>query len=96
MIKNWGTYDGRTVQMSEISHQHLSNIYHYISVVVPELYESEIRKDIEYWINTRFGGIILGYHPDPEFTQEKNYLRRNGFLNENDFIVVENKIIGCY
>ena len=95
-MKRWGTFDGRVVTLEEMEHQHMSNIYWFINKIVPHLYDNSTREEINGWLKKRFNGLILYYKPVPEFTQEKEYLLRKGFLKSNNMVVVENQVIGCY
>jgi hypothetical protein len=96
MVQGWITYDNRTVTMEEMSHQHMSNIYYYTKYILPELYCDSTRNDIFRWLLKRFGGVILNYHPHPDFLWEKDYLLQRGYLKEDGRIVVNNNIIGWY
>ena len=96
-MKKWKTFDGRVVTFEEMEHQHMSNIYWFINKVAPiNYYNDSIRKDIMFWLKKRFNGLILYYKPVPEFTQEKAYLLRKGYLKPDGMIVVDNQVIGCY
>jgi hypothetical protein len=96
MLGGWITYDDRLINMEEMSHQHMSNIYHFINTIVPHLYPDCVREDITNWLVKRFGGIILPYNPHPDFHQERAYLKMMGYLNEKNEIVVNNQYIGRY
>ncbi|MFA5366676.1 MAG: hypothetical protein WC333_02230 [Dehalococcoidia bacterium] len=84
----WRTWDNRLIVMENLSHQHLSNIYYYVTYTLPEMYDQSTRDEVTRLIETKFGGVILPYKPHPDFVWEKEYLKRKGFLKEND-----NKII---
>ena len=96
MIGGWITYDDRKVLMDEMSHQHMSNIWYFTRYIVPHLYPDSVRNDVWAWLNKRFGGVILPYHPHPDFHQERAYLKYMGYLKEDNRIVVDNQIIGWY
>jgi len=96
MIDFWMTYDNRIVSMEEMDHQHMSNIHYYINHILPELYTDEIREHIKKWLVKRFAGVILSYHPVPEFRFEQLHLKRMGYLQENNDIVVGGVKLGCY
>jgi hypothetical protein len=95
-MDKWITYDGRVVDMNEMSHQHMSNIYWFINVLFPESYNVYIRHNIRTWLNLRFKGEVLPYSPKPEFVAELNYLRMKGYLKENNKIVIDGQEIGKY
>lgn len=96
MITYWTTFEDKVVTMEEIDHQHLSNIYYYTHHIVPAFYNNEIRKDIKRWLVKRFAGVILPYRPVPEFQFEKSHLKRMGYLQPNNDIVVAGEKIGAY
>jgi len=96
VINNWMTYDGRVVAMENMDHQHMSNIHHFINLIVPQYYSQGVRAEILFWLTKRFNGIILPYHPVPDFKQEKTYLQAKGYLQPNNDVVVNGKKIGCY
>lgn len=96
MIHNWTTFDNRSVRMDEMTHQHMSNIYYFTKYIVPQFYPQSVRDEIWIWILVRFGGIVLPYYPVPEFIEEKKYLQMMGYIKNNNDIVVNNEVIGCY
>ena len=95
-MNKWITYDGKTVEMSVMPHQHMSNIYWFINVIFPSYYSDLVRSHIRTWLNLRFNGEVLPYSPKPEFVEELNYLRRKGYLKENNKIVINGQEIGEY
>ena len=96
MIKGWITYDNRTVTMEDMSHQHMSNIFYFVTYVVPNLYPDSVRNDVFRWLVKRFSGDILPYRPHPGFKEEKQYLLLNGYLKDNNDIIINNQLIGKY
>lgn len=96
MVQGWITYDNRTVLMEEMSHQHMSNIWYYINYILPQYYPQSVRDDIQTWLNKRFGGVILPYHPHPNFDFERAYLRKLGFLQPNGDIIIKGERVGFY
>lgn len=90
----WRTFEGRIVNMADMEHQHLSNIYYFINYIVPELYGDRIRLEVMDWLNFRFAGMILSYQPRPDFKAEIDLLRSKGFLKSNNTIIVNNRYIG--
>ena len=95
-VKGWQTWDGRMVTMTEISHQHLSNIYYYTHFTMAEYYPQSVRDDIRMWLKIRFGGVILPYKPDPEFVYEKQRLSEIGALQTNGDILMHGEKVGEY
>lgn len=95
-MKLWITFDGRVVTLEEMEHQHMSNIYWFITKILPNKYSDYIRQDIMLWLKKRFNGLILYYQPHPDFKKEINYLLRKGYLKPDGMIVVDNQVIGCY
>lgn len=92
MITKWGTFYGAVMEISELSHQHLSNILHHSKLVLGCSEPLEIRKQLE----TRFGGIQLPYHPMISFVEEIRVLKMKGYTTgePNSEIVVGGKWIG--
>jgi hypothetical protein len=80
------------MEISHLSHQHLSNILHHSKLVLGVSEPLEIRKELE----TRFGGIQLPYHPMISFVDEILHLQANGYTTgkPNAQIVVDGKWIG--
>ncbi len=73
--KIWGTFYGRVMKVSELSHQHLSNILYYFELIL----ETDQPFHIRHEINVRFGGIQLPYKPLISFKEEINELVRKGY-----------------
>lgn len=96
IVKGWQTWDGRTITMTEISHQHLSNIYYYTHFTMAEYYPQSVRDDIMMWLKIRFGGVILPYKPVPEFAFEKERLTQLGALMPNGDILIRGDKVGTY
>lgn len=90
----WITFDNRLVSMEEMSHQHMSNIWHNINEIVPSHYTQVVRDDINYWLKKRFGGSILAYMPHNKFEQEHTFLNQNNLINGDNNVVVNGKVIG--
>ena len=76
---NWRTFYGKTMKVTELSHQHISNILWYFELVLAldmnDIYL--IRKEL----NCRFGGIQLPYHPNLAFRSEIDELVRLGYTS---------------
>jgi len=88
----WGTWYGTRIKVSELSHQHLSNILHYFNLVLNMGDLHPIRAEL----NRRFGGIQLPYHPTVSFRAEINELVRKGYTTgeNNADIIVNRKWVG--
>ena len=93
---SWRTYDNRVINMEEMSHQHMSNIFYFVNNIVPNYYPDSTRNYISKWLLIRFDNVILPFCPDPNFKNEKDYLLRMGYLKENNDIVVNGEKIGSY
>jgi hypothetical protein len=89
----WRTFYGKNIKISELSHQHMSNIIHYYALVATICNEPW---EIQMEIKERFGGILLPYHPLISFTSEIDYLVSQGYTTgePNADIVVNGKWIG--
>jgi hypothetical protein len=88
----WTTFYGKSIEVSKLSHQHLSNIIHFFDVVCGKDPNPHIITEL---IN-RFGGIKLPYHPLVSSVDEIKYLKSKGYTTgEMDAdIVFEGKWIG--
>lgn len=88
----WTTWYGDNIQVSELSHQHLSNILYYFDLVLDMGDVTPIRTELE----KRFGGKQLPYHPMISFRYEIDTLVRKGYTTgkANADIVVNGKWIG--
>jgi len=88
----WTTFYGKSIKVSELSHQHLSNILYYFDLVLDMGNLQPIRKEL----NKRFGGIQLPYHPMISFINEIKELVRKGYTTgePNADIIVKTKWIG--
>lgn len=71
----WTDFRGRKKLLSEIDHQHLSNIYWFHRIVFGMNMDwvLEISKE-------RFNGQLLSYRPHVDFFQEYEYLKRHDHL----------------
>jgi hypothetical protein len=95
MLKGWTTWDNRYIPVDEITHQHLSNIYYYTHFVLAKWYDAETKREVYHMLMTKFGSI-LPYRPDIRFIQEQVYLTELGYLQNNNDIVIDGKIVGKY
>jgi hypothetical protein len=77
---NYRTFENKTVNLNEVDHQHLSNIYWFNAVVNNKKCPDFIMDQI----NSRFNGSILSYIPKSTFKQEIDILDRDGLLEWKD------------
>lgn len=94
MNQLWITFDNRIVSLNEMSHGHMSNIYHYINHIMPEIYTQKVKDDISYWLNKRFKGVVLDYIPHKDFHLEHDYLKTKFYFQCDNSIVVNGEKIG--
>lgn len=93
----WTTWNGVKKKISEIDHQHLSNIHHFMRYVNTN-YNYKTKFIIVAELHHRFDGQILPYRPigdfkpEIEFLQEKGYLVKNDLHNHYDIIIFDNKV----
>ena len=88
----WTTFEGRAVLISELTHQHLSNILWYFEIAVKDKPTLEIAIEL----NKRFNGVRLPYRPCNRFTEEIEFLYQNRFI-KNKFdsdIIINGKTVG--
>lgn len=82
-----GTFDGRWLMYSELTHQHLSNIMWFNKLIWedPDLDMYAVKE-----IKTRFNSKLLPYAPLHRFEGEIDILYAKGYItnkNESDVIV---------
>jgi len=81
----WQTWDGRILENSEISHQHISNIY-WMNII----FGGEDRKALSFakqQLKIRFNGEVLPYKPDIRFRKEIDSLYFAGYIKWDHFEV---------
>lgn len=88
----WKTFYGVEIDISQLSHQHLSNIKWFYEITCG----LRVPVEVQYEIDKRFGGIQLPYHPLRSFELEINMLESKGYItNRHDSdVVVDGKWIG--
>lgn len=96
----WTTWDGVKKKFSEIDHQHLSNIHHFMQYVNSN-YRPRIKLAIVAELHSRFEGHLLPYKPIGTYKPEIDYLRENGWLVPTDLrnhynIIIFGKKVGEY
>jgi hypothetical protein len=89
---NWTTAYGLEIHISNLSHQHLSNIMHYHKHLLGTKPIGFIQNELE----KRFGGIVLPYHPLISFKEEISELIKKGYTNGqiDADIIVDGKWVG--
>lgn len=99
LIKEWRTFNGKTVTRENIDHQHLSNIYWYFKLVFKLNFEE--LSDVLAVCSERFNGQLLDYRPHIDFVQEIHMLYIGDYLvksNAHEFRYLirtrEGKVIG--
>ena len=55
----WQTWDGRLVDMKNMSHQHMSNIHYYQNLIYPKLYSKSDKIWIRQMLLNNFGNILF-------------------------------------
>lgn len=84
------TFDGKRINYSELSQQHLSNIIWFNQIFHKR--NSPLEKEE---LNKRFDGERLPYKPSREFPQEIQLLKNMGCITEDDnLICYEGEVIG--
>ena len=82
----WETYDGRSIPISQLDDQHLSNCF-WFSTVMWETPHYKIIEEVE----KRFGGKPLEWKPLP-VPNEINWLRSLGMIQGADIVYKGTKI----
>lgn len=75
----WRSYDGRELYIDEMTHEHLSSLYYFMTYVSKRQSEDVII-EIKRVIDLNFGGIILPYNPPPDVLGEIEILHSKGLL----------------
>lgn len=92
----WTTFKGKTVSLKTIDHQHLSNCYWYLKILLRATKE-QLQPLVEE-SKDRFNGQILPYRPHVEFKQEIEMLGAKGLIRRLKLgkyeIVYHGEIIG--
>jgi uncharacterized radical SAM superfamily Fe-S cluster-containing enzyme len=86
------TFNGKSINENEISHQHLSNWFWYINLTFKEQYQDSSREYVQNLLYDRFDGEILDYKPHPKYWMEIDVLKRKNLLKDNGDIVLTNTI----
>lgn len=96
----WTTWDGRKIPISKLTHQHLSNIIHFMTHINPN-YQRHVQYAMKDELINRFNGSLLSYMPCADFTEEIDFLKNSGYLVASENIgqydiIVKGKKIGFY
>ena len=95
------TYSG--VNLNEVTHQNLSNIYWFYKILYNHIFSESIIDGLVSaykTINEKFNGDILPYYPKFEFKEEILFLEKNGYIfwksdiKEFGEIIYDGEIIG--
>lgn len=78
------TYRGEKINVSEMSHQHVSNWIHYSTYVCPSQYT---RTYFEGVLDSRFNGELLDYRPHVDYKFEIEKLKDMGMIRPNGDVV---------
>ena len=97
----WTTFEGVEKSISEIDHQHLSNIHYFMKYINPGFYNKGIHMLIGGEIDKRFNGKLLPYRALARHFGEIEYLRKKGWLKSgwngeknSTLIVIDGEEIG--
>jgi hypothetical protein len=82
----WETYDGRSIPISQLDDQHLSNCFWFSTVMWEEPHHLIIQE-----VEKRFGGKPLEWKPLP-VPNEINWLRSLGMIHGTDIVYKGSKI----
>jgi len=89
----WKSYDGRVLYIHEMTHEHLSSLYHFIHYISASPRENVI-EEIKRVINTNYNGIILPYCPPSDVVGEAEKLHDKGLLKydkeNHKFDIIDN------
>lgn len=96
---DWMTFEGQIHKLSEIDHQHLTNIYYWTHYLHPEWYADTVKYRIKITIDQRFDGELLDYKPLRRFKDEMKLLELRGWLCEDDEyfrtnVIINGKMVG--
>lgn len=85
----WSTFNGKSVDLKTIDHQHLSNTYWHCKII-----QNASDESLVHFVNVakeRFNGQLLPYRPHVDFKDEIDYLYSNHLIrwvNEKKRIIV--------
>lgn len=75
----WITFQGKTVNLDVVDHQHLSNLYWY-----SRIFFGNVPENVLQFLSERFNGQVLEYRPHVDFKQELQGLEEKGMLTWRD------------
>lgn len=83
----WTTFDGRKIKLSEIEHQHLSNILWFNEVFnLRNRYNNQVHFELGLELERRFKGVRLPWKPLP-IPDEIDLLKKMGLIRDNGDII---------
>lgn len=101
------TYKGEEKEVSELTHQHLSNILWVNRIISPDIEDNLhtpaglMYLEVKTTIKKKFGGKVLLYRPKYDFIQEIEMLWELGILTKkkdgriSPLLFLRGKVIGC-
>lgn len=75
----WKTHDGKQLFIHEMTHEHISSLYHFTKYVSTR-YQPEVVEEIDRVIKEQYDGIILPYRPPCTVVGEIELLFKKGML----------------
>lgn len=97
----YSTFEGKSVDVNKVDHQHLSNIYWFQKI----FNNTTLSKLLMERFDKEFDGVILPYRPHPKFKQEIDRLEYMGLLSWKEIdgrkcadIIWDGHVVGeaCY
>lgn len=90
----WRTYNGRELYIHEMTHEHISSLYHFLRYVSTRTPDSAVMDEIKRVVQTNYGGVILPYRPPSDVVGEAEKLYEKGLLKynkaEHKFDIIDN------
>lgn len=91
----WHTFEGVVKKISQIDHQHLSNIIYFMKYVGG--YGEDVKSRMQDQLDTKFQSNLLPWRPLRRFEGEMNFLKSQGWLKEEKdktLIIINGELIG--
>ncbi|MDG1950964.1 MAG: hypothetical protein P8J32_09200 [bacterium] len=91
------TFDGRQMNLIDVSDQHLCNIVHYSEHIGMSMFMAYYGDQVRAEIQKRLNGEMLPYRPPIQHVDEIQTLQDKGMLREENGVVLvvkDGKIIG--
>lgn len=95
-MARWGSFNGKSRNISDLDQQHMSNILWYHELLFGVTEGRRVDVIIEE-LGIRFGGKRLPYQPVDTFKMEIDMLRRKGYIKDNGLnedVVVDGVKVG--